>query len=82
MPIYEYECEKCSCRFELLGKAGENGEVTCPKCQGRAHRLFSSVPVIFRGTRWVAEDKGKKELKKFGFHQPEPSDKPEGKPQA
>ncbi len=61
MPIYEYECEKCSLRFDLLKKVGDNGGASCPQCKGYSHRLFSSVPFIFKGTRWVAERSEKKE---------------------
>jgi len=80
MPIYEYECEQCFCRFELFRRAGENGEASCPQCQGRGRRLFSSVPMIFRGTRWVAEKTTKREgsqSEKRGANKPEVSKKPE-----
>jgi putative FmdB family regulatory protein len=55
MPIYEYECEKCCFRFELLKKVGENAVVYCPRCHGQSRRIFSSVPAIFKGSRWVGE---------------------------
>lgn len=33
MPIYEYKCQKCSTKFELLQNMGATNEgVTCPKC--------------------------------------------------
>ena len=33
MPIYEYQCSNCNCRFALLEPVGspENGK-ECPKC--------------------------------------------------
>jgi putative FmdB family regulatory protein len=55
VPIYEYECEICSFKFDLLKKVGENGGASCPRCQGYSHRLFSSVPFIFKGGRWVGK---------------------------
>ena len=61
MPIYEYECEECGLKFELMRKIGEDNGVECTRCTGRTHRIFSSVPFIFGGTRWVGEKKKKKE---------------------
>lgn len=60
MPIYEYECEKCGLEFELMKKVGEDGGVKCTKCGEGARRIFSSVPFIFGGTRWVGEKTRKK----------------------
>ncbi|MBI2839201.1 MAG: zinc ribbon domain-containing protein [Acidobacteria bacterium] len=44
MPLYEYECEGCGERFEVLQRAGESGEgVSCPKCGAqRVERVFST----------------------------------------
>jgi len=61
MPIYEYECEKCSFKFDLLRKVGEDGGASCPRCQSYSRRLFSAVPFIFKGTRWVGERGREKE---------------------
>ena len=61
MPIYEYICDTCGCRFELLRKVGEISEINCTRCNSSARRLYSSVPFIFGGTRWVGERK--KEIK-------------------
>jgi len=33
MPIYVYECQKCSHEFEVYQKIGEGNEnLTCPEC--------------------------------------------------
>ena len=56
MPIYEYECSGCSCRFELKQSFGEDSPVSCPQCGSKARRLFSLVPVIFKGTGFYATD--------------------------
>jgi len=56
MPIYEYECEKCSLRFELKKHFGEDGRASCPLCQGEARRIFSPVPVIFKGSGFYVTD--------------------------
>jgi putative FmdB family regulatory protein len=62
MPFYEYECEKCGEIFELMQKIGDNSRVKCIKCGGWTNRIFSAVPFIFGGTRWVGERGAKKEI--------------------
>ena len=33
MPIYEYRCERCGSRFEVLQRVGEDGKTLhCPTC--------------------------------------------------
>ena len=33
MPIYEYTCESCGHRFDVLQRIGEdNSKLTCPEC--------------------------------------------------
>ncbi|MFC2011346.1 FmdB family zinc ribbon protein, partial [Chloroflexota bacterium] len=51
MPIYEYECEKCACRFELKRRFDEDeGDPCCPQCRGKVRRLFSPSAIIFKGS--------------------------------
>lgn len=61
MPIYEYECEKCHNRFELKRSFGEDGGASCPHCRGKACRIFTSVPVIFKGSGFYVTDHRKGE---------------------
>ncbi len=61
MPIYEYECEKCGLKLEMMQKLGDDSRVSCTKCGGCTRRIYSSVPFIFGGTRWVGEKRKKKE---------------------
>ena len=56
MPIYEYECEKCSARIELKRRFSENSEVNCPRCQGDVRQVFSPVPIIFKGPGFYVTD--------------------------
>jgi len=56
MPIYEYECERCSFRFELKKRFSDDGSASCPRCQGEARRLFSPVPIIFKGAGFYVTD--------------------------
>lgn len=42
MPIYEYRCAKCGCKFEKLTSISQaDGKVSCPKCKGSARRVMS-----------------------------------------
>ncbi len=45
MPIYEYHCEKCGAKFEIMRgiTAGEE-EIKCPRCGAKeTKKLFSAV---------------------------------------
>ena len=43
MPIYEFECDECGARFEMLRSISDSdSEVTCPKCgEGRPRMVYS-----------------------------------------
>ncbi len=56
MPIYEYECEECRLRFELRSPFNETGRTVCPECANNARRLFSPVPIIFKGSGFYITD--------------------------
>lgn len=70
MPIYEYECGVCHCRFERKQRFDEEPVAMCPECQGKGRRVINSVPVIFKGSGFYITDnrksnsveKGKEEL--------------------
>lgn len=44
MPIFEYKCENCDTKYEVLHKSSANiGEVTCPECNSnKSKKLLSS----------------------------------------
>ncbi len=57
MPIYEYECEKCACRFELKRRFDEDGgSPCCPQCQGKVRRIFSPAVILFTGSGFYVTD--------------------------
>ena len=57
MPIYEYECEKCACRFELKRRFDEDaGSPCCPQCQGKVRRIFSPSVILFKGSGFYVTD--------------------------
>jgi len=57
MPIYEYECETCAYRFELIRRFDEDEKSPrCPQCQGTVRRLFSPPAIIFKGSGFYVTD--------------------------
>ena len=56
MPIYDYECKKCHHRFELKKGFNEDSAAKCPECKGKAERIITSVPVIFKGSGFYVTD--------------------------
>jgi len=49
MPTYEYQCLRCSLRFEVRRSFDDKSKITCPKCGGKAQQLFHPVPIFFKG---------------------------------
>ncbi len=59
MPVYEFECTCCPSRFELKRSFKDEEPVRCPRCGGKARKLFSPVPIIFKGSGfYVTDSKG------------------------
>jgi len=52
MPIYEYKCPSCNCKFERHKTMYESSsDDICPRCSSRAQRVVSRIGgVIFSGT--------------------------------
>jgi putative FmdB family regulatory protein len=61
MPLYEYECDACGQRFELIQKFSDAAPAQCAKCgKGPVHRLLSSPAFQFKGTGWYVTDYAQK----------------------
>jgi putative FmdB family regulatory protein len=61
MPLYEYECDACSHRFEKIQKFSDPLEDTCPTCGGHVHKLASSPAIQFKGSGFYITDYAKKD---------------------
>jgi putative FmdB family regulatory protein len=59
MPLYEYECEACGHRFEVIQKFSDSPIATCPKCGGAVRKLQSAPAFQFKGTGWYVTDYAK-----------------------
>jgi putative FmdB family regulatory protein len=70
MPLYEYECDACGQRFEVIQKYSDPPADTCTACgKGPVQRLLSSPAIQFKGSGWYITDyaqKGKSDGKSEG----------------
>lgn len=68
MPLYEYQCDACGCRFEVIQKFSDPPVETCKECgKGPVQRLLSSPAIQFKGSGWYITDyaqKGKTDTSK------------------
>ena len=60
MPLYEYQCEKCAHRFEVIQKFSDAPIEVCPKCGGHVVKLLSSPAIQFKGSGWYITDYARK----------------------
>jgi putative FmdB family regulatory protein len=56
MPLYEYQCDACAHRFEVIQKFSDAPLELCPKCGGAVKKLLSSPDIQFKGTGWYITD--------------------------
>jgi putative FmdB family regulatory protein len=59
MPLYEYACEKCGERFEVMQKFSDQKLTVHEKCGGPVHRLISAPALQFKGSGWYVTDYAK-----------------------
>ena len=52
MPLYEYMCDECQCKFDLLRSFSQADDpVTCPYCEhAGARRLLSAFAAVSTGS--------------------------------
>lgn len=59
MPLYEYECDACGHRFEVIQKFSDAPIDKCPVCGSTVHKLQSAPAFHLKGTGWYATDYAK-----------------------
>ena len=59
MPLYEYQCESCGHRFEVIQKYSDAPPAGCPKCAGTVEKLVSSPAIQFKGSGFYLTDYGR-----------------------
>ena len=60
MPLYEYQCDACAHRFEVIQKFSDAPVEVCPKCGGQVKKLLSSPAIQFKGSGWYITDYARK----------------------
>ena len=61
MPLYEYQCEACQRRFEVIRKFSDPELQVCTLCgKGPVQRLLSSPAIQFKGSDWYITDYSQK----------------------
>jgi putative FmdB family regulatory protein len=56
MPIYDYKCERCDACFEVRQSYDDKPRAICHLCGGEARRIFTPVPIVFKGSGFYVTD--------------------------
>jgi putative FmdB family regulatory protein len=59
VPTYEYRCADCANHYETREGFDAPSTQPCPRCGGRAKRVFSAPPIVFKGSGWYVTDSRK-----------------------
>lgn len=71
MPLYEYKCEKCGKRVEILQRVSDPPYSHCPSCGGDMKKQFSSPAIQFKGSGFYKTDYPSKTSTATGESKPE-----------
>ncbi len=56
MPIYEYECQSCGQRFDVIQKFTDEPLKECKFCKGEVRKLMGTPALQFKGSGWYITD--------------------------
>jgi len=72
MPIYEYVCQSCGRKTEVLQRISEKPLKICPHCGGKLKKAISAPAIQFKGSGWYVTDyaRAKKEEKRSTSESP------------
>jgi putative FmdB family regulatory protein len=56
MPFYDYACQSCGRRIEVIHGVNAQGPETCEACGGPMRKLLSAPAIVFKGTGWAKKD--------------------------
>ena len=87
MPLYEYQCQQCGERVEVIQKFSDPPYAHCPKCGGDMKKLFSAPAIQFKGSGFYKTDYPSKsstssESKSESKPESNPESKSESKPES
>jgi putative FmdB family regulatory protein len=57
VPIYEYGCQSCGHRLEVIHGVHESGPAACPVCGGPMRKLLSPPAIVFKGSGWAKKER-------------------------
>jgi putative FmdB family regulatory protein len=58
VPTYDYVCEACGHRLEVVHAFSAEGPRECPNCHSHALRkVFAAPAIVFRGSGWAKKDR-------------------------
>lgn len=63
MPLYEYQCDACGFRFEVIQRFSDAPIDSCQACGGTVRKLLSSPAIQFKGSGWYITDYARKGMK-------------------
>ena len=63
MPLYEYQCDACGFRFEVIQRFSDAPVEGCQSCGGTVRKLLSSAAIQFKGSGWYVTDYARKGAK-------------------
>ncbi len=56
MPLYEYVCQDCKKKTEVIQRVGEKPLKICPHCGGKLKKAFSAPAIQFKGSGFYTTD--------------------------
>lgn len=59
MPTYEYRCDACEHRFEVMQKMSEDPLEVCERCGGYLRKVLHPVAIHFKGSGFYTTDYGR-----------------------
>ena len=58
MPTYDYVCEACGHRLEVVHAFSAESPRECPNCHSHALRkVFAAPAIVFRGSGWAKKER-------------------------
>jgi putative FmdB family regulatory protein len=79
MPIYEYVCNKCAKKTEVIQRMDEAPLKVCPHCGGRLKKAISAPAIQFKGSGWYVTDYARGSKEGGGGSKKESGEKSESK---
>jgi len=56
VPFYDYVCQACGRRIEVMHSVHATGPERCDACGGRMQRAISRPTIHFKGSGWAKKD--------------------------